>query len=79
MTSIIEKFDAAFNKAIQNPANSSQDGNINFNYVESDVWFALCNNYTRVEIKEVMESEFNFAAAEWANNTFNEVKEHFAG
>ncbi len=78
MTSIIEKFDEAFNKAIQNPVNFSQDGKINFNYVESDVWFTLCSNYTRVEIKEVMKSEFNFAAAEWANSTFNEVKEHFA-
>ena len=78
MTSIIEKFDAAFDKAIQSPTNFFQNGYINFSYVEADVWLALGKDYDRAQIKQVMESEFNFAAAEWTNNTFNQVKEHFA-
>ena len=78
MTSIIEKFDAAFDKAIQNPTNFFQNGHINFDYIEADVWLDLGKDYDRAEILKVMDSEFNFAASEWSHNTLNDVKEHFA-
>lgn len=38
MTQYIKEHKAAFAKAIVNPENINQDGSINWNFVDSDIW-----------------------------------------
>jgi hypothetical protein len=38
MTLYIEQHKAAFAKAIANPENINEDGSINWNFVDSDIW-----------------------------------------
>ena len=38
MTLYIEQHKAAFTKAIANPENINEDGSINWNFVDSDIW-----------------------------------------
>jgi len=61
---IIAAFDTAFKAAIISKENINEDGSINWNFVESDVWLVLVKNFNDKEISAVMNEEFDSAVDE---------------
>jgi len=76
---IITAFDNAFKKSILKSGNWSIDGRqINWSYVEADIWSDLAGEYGRPSIAEVVEGEFDFAADEYQSMSLKQIQAHFA-
>lgn len=71
---IIKEFDKAYKKAIQDPANWTNQKTPNWGFVEADIWHDLAGEFPRPTIYEAIESEFDKACLNYEGLELSEIK-----
>jgi hypothetical protein len=60
---------SAFSNAVENPENINEDGSLNWNFVEADVWMDLSENLGQQVLTEDIYPTFDDLATEYLHKT----------
>jgi hypothetical protein len=66
---------SAFSNAVENPENINEDGTLNWNFVEADVWMDLSESLGKKVLTEDIYPTFDDMATEYLHDTGAYLKE----